>query len=801
MGSSMLGTAMEYAERGWKVFPLHTAKNSVCSCGNDQCKSAAKHPRIKEWQHCCTDKEGDIKDWWGKWHDANIGLATGHMSGFFVLDIDPRHGGKESLQDLIRRNGLFPKTLSSHTGGGGYHLFFKEPAIKITNRSNVLPGIDVRGDGGYIVAPPSFHQSGRQYSWMKDNKDAEIEHAPVWLLDLLTGAKAKNLHRIVEGGRNSFLTSEAGKLRRSGLNSEEIFCELQKINNASCMPPLEEAELRVICKSVGRYPSATNVVASQVSFLWLKEPQQLITTIKEVPSLPAELLPETFRPWIVDVSERMQVAPEFVMAPALVSLSSIVGRRLGIFPKQHDDWLVVPNLWGLIVARPGYFKSPTIAEAMKPLERLSEAARKENEANMYQAKASQMLASMQLEAVREVVKKAIKDGDGEKIDALKDQVAELEQEAEAAMIAERRYKTNDATIEKLARLLNENPNGLLLLRDELNGWFELLHKAGREGDREFFLEAWNGYGSFSIDRVGSGTLHVPALCLSIFGGIQPGKLQAYVEKSIQGTSGDDGLLQRFQILIYPEFSPKWHNIDRSPNIMALEQVNAIFQKIDAIGVGRSRDIPGVNFTAAAQDVFNAWRQQLETRLRSEEIGCPALESHLAKYRSLMPSLALLFWVLENPENIHGNGSVSLTAALLAIEWCAFLEKHALKAYAIGQNSEALAAKRLAECIEQGLIGPDETVRGLYRKQWTHLRTPYLVDQALETLEEFHWLRIVNTAVQGGRTKKIELHPKFRASQPQEKNYEHEIKVNHSSLTETHRIADRTALLGADRHQI
>jgi len=77
-----------------------------------------------------------------------------------AIDIDPRHGGKESLQELIKKNGMFPKTLTSNTGGGGYHPFFKEPSIKIANRTNILPGIDIRGEGGYVVAPPSFHQSG-----------------------------------------------------------------------------------------------------------------------------------------------------------------------------------------------------------------------------------------------------------------------------------------------------------------------------------------------------------------------------------------------------------------------------------------------------------------------------------------------------------------------------------------------------------------------------------------------------------------------------------------------------------------
>lgn len=419
---------------------------------------------------------------------------------------------------------------------------------------------------------------------------------------------------------------------------------------------------------------------------------------------------------------------------------------------------MIPNLWGAIVARPGYFKSPTIAEAMKPLDQLSEKSRMENESNQHHLNAGKMIISLQLDALKDSIKKAIKESDFERIEQLKEEVANFEKQNEEADLLAKRYKTNDATVEKVARLLNENPNGLLLLRDELNGWLQTLNKAGREGDREFYLESWNGYGSYTVDRVGTGTLHVPALCLSVFGGIQPGKLQTYIEKTVRCSVEDDGLLQRFQLLIYPELSSKWANIDRLPDLIAREGVYKIFNHIDS--VRNEGQIPGARFSDPAQEAFNTWRVQLEDRLRSNQIGCSAFESHLAKYRSLMPSLALLFWILENPNNIQG-GTVSLSATTLAIRWCDFLEKHALKAYRIGQSVEALAIKKLAECIEQGLVPHQSSVRSIYRKQWGQLKTPRLVEQALDSLEEHNWLKVVQAVVQGGKTKRIMIHPKFR----------------------------------------
>ena len=210
-------------------------------------------------------------------------------------------------------------------------------------------------------------------------------------------------------------------------------------------------------------------------------------------------------------------------------------------------------------------------------------------------------------------------------------------------------------------------------------------------------------------------------------------------------------------MIYPELSPNWTNVDRSPNIAAREAVYDVFHTVDKAGSVAS----GVRFSEPAQEAFNAWREQLESRLRSNDVGCSAFESHLAKYRSLMPSLALLFWILEDPNHMQGNGLVSTAATTLAIRWCEFLEQHASKAYRIGQNAEALAVKKLSECVEFGLVPHASSVRSIYRKQWTHLKTPRLVEHALDSLEELNWLRVVHATVQGGKSKKIMIHPKFR----------------------------------------
>lgn len=130
---------------------------------------------------------------------------------------------------------------------------------------------------------------------------------------------------------------------------------------------------------------------------------------------------------------------------------------------------------------------------------------------------------------------------------------------------------NDATVEKLGKILNQNPHGVLLFRDELTGWFRTLDREGHENDRAFYLEAWNGTGSYTYDRIGRGTLYIPAACVSILGGIQPGPLEDYLKATLRGGAGDDGLLQCFQLSVYPDDSLSWKNVDRPPRAIAKQR--------------------------------------------------------------------------------------------------------------------------------------------------------------------------------------------------------------------------------------
>lgn len=479
------------------------------------------------------------------------------------------------------------------------------------------------------------------------------------------------------------------------------------------------------------------------------KPQPLPSGMPSVADFTPALLPDSLAERCSDIAERMQCAPEFPAIGAMVALGSLIGREAGIHPKRRDDWLVVPNLWGCVVGRPSVLKSPALQEAIAPLARLEVQAKEEHEQARREYDEQQIMAGLRLDMAKSEAKKLLRNGDGasaeDKLRAAKKAADEM------GPPTLRRYRTNDATVEKLGELLAENPRGLLLFRDELSGWLAGLDKEGREAERSFFLEAFNGTGSFTYDRIGRGTVHIDACTVSLLGSTQPGKIGQYVRHALKGGAGDDGLMQRFQLMAWPDRGD-WRHVDRWPDNKAKARAFDVYKYLadmnaEQIGAikGEYEHLPALRFDDAGQDLFNEWYIDLMQRIRGDDV--PAyLESHLAKYASLMPSLALIIHLAE-----YGTGPVPEYAAKRAAAWCEYLESHAKRVYAPGIMADELAARELGKRIKHGDIGPRFTLRELYRKGWGSLSTPEEARGAAQVLEEFDWLSMEQeTGPDGGR---------------------------------------------------
>lgn len=178
--------ALAYAAHGWAVFPCHSPVPSCgCSCGNPACPSPGKHPRVPTGLKAATTDRLTVAAWWQRWPGANVAIRTGAVSGLVVIDVDPPHGGDASVDALVRRHGALPHGRAVRTGSGGSHLYLAHPGRRVRNDAGTRlgPGIDIRGDGGYVIAPPSRHPSGGSYSWVQGR--SSLPEIPAWMLDRL----------------------------------------------------------------------------------------------------------------------------------------------------------------------------------------------------------------------------------------------------------------------------------------------------------------------------------------------------------------------------------------------------------------------------------------------------------------------------------------------------------------------------------------------------------------------------------------------------------------------------------------
>lgn len=256
--------ALDYATRDWPVFPVHGIRNGRCSCGKANCDDAGKHPRVSGGFHAATTDPEQINTWWRQWPDANVGIPTGERSGFIVVDLDRRED-RDGVATAAATWGHEPKSgVCTRTGSGNsYHCIFQYPGFPVKSEQAIAPGVDVKGDGGYVVGPPSRHISGNAYEWLVHPDDEDIPEAPEWLLEHLRNGQATpgaqsteqgDGATIPEGERNGTLASIAGSMRARGMSEEGICAALQVENENRCVPPLSAGEVVAIARSIGRYP-------------------------------------------------------------------------------------------------------------------------------------------------------------------------------------------------------------------------------------------------------------------------------------------------------------------------------------------------------------------------------------------------------------------------------------------------------------------------------------------------------------------------------------------------------------------
>jgi len=301
--------------------------------------------------------------------------------------------------------------------------------------------------------------------------------------------------------------------------------------------------------------------------------------LPELPSVEAfdfELLPETLIPWAKDIVGRIQCPADYVGVTIMTALGSVIGRKIGIRPQERTDWTETSNQWALIIGRPGVLKSPAMEQALSPLKRLACNSSEIYQEGLVEYQQEAKLAKLKAEAAEKAIRAKLNNDPSADVSGLLDTI-----EPEKPIL--KRYIVNDTTAASLGELSRENPNGLLIHRDEMVSLLKGLDREDNADARGFYLTGWNGNSAYTFDRIGRGlNLYIPAVCLSMLGSTQPGRIAEYLRTAINGGAGDDGLIQRFGLMVWPDTKSTWHDVDRWPDSDARIQAHRVFETLDGI---------------------------------------------------------------------------------------------------------------------------------------------------------------------------------------------------------------------------
>jgi len=480
-------------------------------------------------------------------------------------------------------------------------------------------------------------------------------------------------------------------------------------------------------------------------------PEPINHALIHVRQFEPDMLPDSLRAWIMDIAHRMQCAVDFVAAAAMVMLGSIIGTGCAIRPKQNDNWTEVPNIWGAAIGRPGRLKSPAISAAMGPLYKLDGMAQKDYQSAMATHEQAMMNRKFSMELLRKNIGRqkgyvpgvqSAEEVEYQRLNALPTTEPVL-----------KRHYSNDCTMESLGEMMQGNPRGILVQHDELTGLFATFERPGREGERQGYLTAWNGLGSHRVDRIGRGHIYIERFCASIFGGIQPDKLERFLADA-KDNYDNDGFIQRVQVMVYPDDIGMPKVIDQSPDAAAQNQAFAVIEKlalhIDVCGGQQddTHDLPYFRFEKkSAQVQFFAWLDGLTKRIDDEEAAL--MQEHLGKYRKLIPALALIFHLVEIAAGEAKPGSPIPTKTLQkAICWDAYLESHARRVYGMATDYKLQAAKALALKIQGRHLTDGFNARTVTQKGWSRLTDADDIKAGCSELEAANWIRKIQTERKG-----------------------------------------------------
>lgn len=625
--------------------------------------------------------------------------------------------------------------------------------------------------------PPSVHECGEQIDWSSTG-DAlrvgagELESAVSKLCSAAVVAKywregiRQDLALAVSGAllRHGFDEAEAKHFIRaicSTRDDAEVGSRVQAVDSAAerlakgenCygLPKLAELTDQKIVDSLCDWLGIEAQRDGRQIVRFVGEPKPLDFTLKPVPKLEDGCLPEVLIRWLRPASRVIGCPYDFLVLSAIVTAGSLIGARVRVKVVEHSDWFVVPNLYGGIIGAPSTKKTPALDETQKPLSGLQNHAREVQQKEISDYEIEQLFYE---KAKKEIVKNSTSAADAKEL---------LSELIPPVLPTLRRYRVNDVTTPKLIEYLSENPNGTLLVRDELVGWLRAMENDYERSARAFVLELWKGAIDYDFARVDGRDIPLKSGTLSVLGGIQPSKLQKYVAEAYS-FDNSDGFLQRY-LFTFPDFHPGTTTpsaSDFEAKNYGYEMAQSLFQELAGRDFdGKCVSANGDRFLAVtlekeAQKRIDRWIGETEFETHSIQAKDEALAAYLYKLPKTCLSIALIFHCLEFGKAGSFPGEINLATIEKALGYTAYLVSHARRVFALGENEVFDLARKLVDKIKDGDLKQGFTLREIMRKKWSGFRSKDDVSEVLVLLVEYGYL-VSEANVAGRTTSKFYFH--------------------------------------------
>ena len=446
---------------------------------------------------------------------------------------------------------------------------------------------------------------------------------------------------------------------------------------------------------------------------WPMPAPLLSDELDAAPQFCAGFLPEALSDFASDSAERMQCPVDIIAIPLIIGAATVIGRRWRLAPKSLDDWTERACLWGGVILPSGQMKTPAMQRALRPIRLLEAEFSTQHQKEMEAYRREQERAQYHERCWQEECKQASKDGK-----EMPEKPKEAEQRPPPRL---RRLTTSDVTQEMLVDLIDQNPRGLALFRDELSGWFAGFNQYRPGADRQFYLECHSG-GAYPKDRRVGSTM-VEDLYLNICGGFQPDVVRSVLD------GGDcDGMTARFSLLVWPNRFENFEYVDRQPNLEAEQEVESVFKRLvqldpkNLFGAERPGVIRALRFDHEAQPIFVKWYTENQRRIRKDK-EADAFTSHLSKYAGLFARLGivhhLIRCVLGEAQSPTLVDVTTATAVWTFID--EYLEPHARRKYRhLGADPARAGARRIAQWLRDNPGVGQFTARDIKQKDWSGL---------------------------------------------------------------------------------